>query len=360
MRFSSIAMLVGPAAAAKIMEYDPSFVQMEMGGRVGSSLGDPIGGATSPATASTAAAHQAAPTFQSFCIKSLLSGEVIFANSEILETTTILDIKKQIAETKFNPLLPLPEYTEHLQLLNDEGAVLEDSAVLHPGANDLSLVISIDESDEGFIKYVQDAFTDAGGPGHKDGHEAVVQLLLGDESTKNKINVGGANRALFMAAENGHEAVVKLLLGDESTKNKINAGGANTALKYAAANGHEAVVQLLLTDTSTQKKLDAWFVNPALFMAAENGYEAVVKLLLSDESTKNKINARGVFFAFDYAAANGQEAVVKLLLTHASTKNIIVADHVNHAFDYAAENGHEAVVKLLHQLQKIDESSRFA
>lgn len=111
---------------------------------------------------------------------------------------------------------------------------------------------------------------------------------------------------LSWAAKNGHEAVVALLLEkdgvDPDSKDEIG----RTPLSWAASNGHEAVVKLLLTksgsnpefkDTDHGRTQVFWAARPKvdldfsdkngrtpLSWAAENGHEAVVKLLLAKDA----------------------------------------------------------------------------
>lgn len=83
---------------------------------------------------------------------------------------------------------------------------------------------------------------------------------------------------LLLAARNGHEAVVKLLLATEGVNpDSIDSFG-DTPLSLAAQNGHETVVKLLLaTEGVNADSKDSDGETP-LLLAARNGHEAVVKL----------------------------------------------------------------------------------
>ncbi len=82
----------------------------------------------------------------------------------------------------------------------------------------------------------------------KNGHEAVVALLL-NEGAKEGINKSDddGETALMLASLGGHEAVVALLL-NEGAKEGINQSNkyGGTALTYASLFGREAIVALLI------------------------------------------------------------------------------------------------------------------
>jgi hypothetical protein len=88
---------------------------------------------------------------------------------------------------------------------------------------------------------------------------------------------------LWWAAKDGHEAVVRLLLVKDGVDpdSKDNIWG-QTPLSWAAANGHEAVVRLLVAKggIDPDSKDNIWEQTP-LSRAAGSGHEAVVWLLQS-------------------------------------------------------------------------------
>ena len=97
---------------------------------------------------------------------------------------------------------------------------------------------------------------------------------------------------LWWAAKNGHEAVVKLLLTNDgvNVNSKDNHGW--TLLSWAAWNGHEAVVKLLLAKDGVNVDSEDNYGWTPLSWAAQNGHEAVMKLLLAKDGinpdTKDK------------------------------------------------------------------------
>ncbi|KAL1984357.1 hypothetical protein VTN96DRAFT_9218 [Rasamsonia emersonii] len=89
---------------------------------------------------------------------------------------------------------------------------------------------------------------------------------------------------LSLAAKNGHEAVVKLLLATDSVKSDPDSKDNNgrTPLSYAAEYGHKAVVNLLLaTDGVNPESTDDYYRTP-LSWAKLFRHEAVVELLLAN------------------------------------------------------------------------------
>src|SRR5204863_344259 len=83
----------------------------------------------------------------------------------------------------------------------------------------------------------------------RNGHEAVVRLLLLEHKADVDAKDNDGRTALHQAAGNGHEAVVRLLLLEHKADVDAKAGVGRTALHWAARNGHEAVVRLLQTST---------------------------------------------------------------------------------------------------------------
>ena len=113
------------------------------------------------------------------------------------------------------------------------------------------------------------------------GHEEVVEILLGrKEVNPGKVDKGG-HTPLSDAASKGHEGVVKILLErEEVNPDRPNTSGM-TPLSIAAVNGHEGVVKILLErEEVNPDKPDKWGDTP-LSLAARNGYEKIVDLLRS-------------------------------------------------------------------------------
>lgn len=181
----------------------------------------------------------------------------------------------------------------------------------------------------------------------RNGHEAVVQLLLGRSRIDVDFEDVGGQTALSWAAENGHDTVVKPLL--DSGKANINSKDlyGRTPLSWAARNGHDAVVKLLLDTGRANVDSKNGYSRTPLSLAAENGHSAVVELLL--DTGEVDINMKDVYSQtpLSLAAANGHDVVVKLLLD-TDMADIESEDRGGQTpLTWAAENGHIAVVKLL-------------
>ncbi|KAL7815650.1 hypothetical protein V8C26DRAFT_429458 [Trichoderma gracile] len=197
----------------------------------------------------------------------------------------------------------------------------------------------------------------------KNGHKAVVQLLLDTEMVDVNTEDCDKRTPLFNSAKKGHGAVVELLLrqagipADSAGRNGWR-GEDRTPLSIAAENGHDAVVKMLLESDNVDinSKSDLEERSP-LSYAAGRGHAAVVKLLLAkdgiepDSTPSTDCDSGGGCTPLSLAAKNGHEAVVKQLLAHPG----VDPDSQSHdrmelgrtPLSFAAENGHVGVVKLL-------------
>ncbi|KAH0594295.1 hypothetical protein MHUMG1_08134 [Metarhizium humberi] len=181
----------------------------------------------------------------------------------------------------------------------------------------------------------------------KNGHEAVVKLLLekgaNTETTENHYR----QTPLLRAAKNGHKAVVKLLLEKGANTETTESYYSQTPLLWAAKNGHEDVVKLLLEKGANIETTESSSRQTPLLWAAENGHEAVVKLLLENGADIEAIDKFHGQTPLLWAVRKGHEAVVKLLLEKGA--NIKAIDNLlgQTPLFAAVQNGHEAVVRLL-------------
>jgi ankyrin repeat protein len=80
----------------------------------------------------------------------------------------------------------------------------------------------------------------------KEGHEAVVKLLLEKGANVESEDRHDGHRPLWWAVERGHEAVVKLLLEKGADVESEDGYYGHTPLSWAALKGHEAIMKLLL------------------------------------------------------------------------------------------------------------------
>ncbi|TEY74291.1 hypothetical protein BOTCAL_0074g00210 [Botryotinia calthae] len=106
------------------------------------------------------------------------------------------------------------------------------------------------------------------------GHEALVELLLVEDSVDPDSKDSNNRTPLLYAAWYGYEALVKLLLATVGVDPNSKDSGGWTALSYAAWYGHEAVVKLLLAKSDVypdSKDSGGW---TPLSLAAGRGHEA--------------------------------------------------------------------------------------
>ena len=180
----------------------------------------------------------------------------------------------------------------------------------------------------------------------KFGHEAVVKLLLGQDSVWADCADYRGRTPLHVAAGKGHETMVKLLLEQDVAADSGDDLD-QTPLSMAAKDGHETVVKLLLERDDVGIDNRDFSNDTPLSLAAMHGHEAVVRLLLErDDVTVNARKFNGQT-PLSLAAQYGREAVMRLLLERAD----VMADSRDNwnetPLSLAVESGHEAVIKLL-------------
>ncbi|KFY47129.1 hypothetical protein V494_00150 [Pseudogymnoascus sp. VKM F-4513 (FW-928)] len=188
----------------------------------------------------------------------------------------------------------------------------------------------------------------------RNGHEGVVQLLLGKGAEMEAKDEMYGQAPLSLAAESGHEAVVQLLLGEGAEVEAEDQMSGRTPLSWAAESGHEAVVQLLLEEGAEVETKDEMWIRTPLSWAAESGHDAVVQLLLEEGAEVETTDRMYGRTPLSWAADSGHEAVVQLLLEEGA--EVDAKDKMyGTALSLAAESGHEAVVQqLLEQGAEVD------
>ena len=186
------------------------------------------------------------------------------------------------------------------------------------------------------------------------GHEGVVEVLLGrDDINPNKQGVGGQT-PLHCAAFNGHEEVVKVLLEqDEVNPDKPDNDG-QTPLWCAAFNGHARVVKVLLEqDEVNPDRLDNDGRTP-LWIAVCNGHVRVVEMLLErDEVNPDEPHTNGRT-PLHCAAFNGHAGVVEALLEQDEVNPDKPDNDGRTPLWCAAFNGRVGVVKVLLERDEVN------
>ena len=117
----------------------------------------------------------------------------------------------------------------------------------------------------------------------RNGHEGVVNILLGREEVNPDKPDDGDWTPLTHAAESGHEGVVKILLAREEVNPDKPDDCGRTPLTHAASNGHEGVVKIVLGQEEVNPDWPDDYGWTPLTHAAWNGHEGVVKILLERE-----------------------------------------------------------------------------
>ncbi|KAH0538139.1 hypothetical protein FGG08_005247 [Glutinoglossum americanum] len=152
---------------------------------------------------------------------------------------------------------------------------------------------------------------------------------------------------LSWAAKNGHEAVVKLLLDTGKVDVDLKDRYGRTPLSWAARDGREAVVKLLLDTGKVDMSSEDKNGRTPLSWAAGNGHKAVVKLLYDtgkvDVDSKDK-NGRT---PLSWAAEKGRRAVVRLLVDTGKVDVDSKDKSGRTPLLWAVENGHMLVVSIL-------------
>jgi len=179
------------------------------------------------------------------------------------------------------------------------------------------------------------------------GHEGVVMTLLGRKDIQPDKPEFLGRTPLWCAAEYGREGVVKILLGrDDVNADKPDNDG-RTPLSVTAQFGHERIAKILLgRDDINADKPDIYGQTP-LWRTAFSGHEGVVKILLGrDDVNPNKPDIYGQT-PLRCAAMKGHEAVVKILLERGDVKPDQPDDDGRAPLWFAAFQRHEGVVRIL-------------
>ena len=178
----------------------------------------------------------------------------------------------------------------------------------------------------------------------REGHKTVVKLLLNTGKVDIDSKDNDSQTPLLWAAKNGHEAIVKLLLDTGKVDINSKDNDSQTPLLWAAKEGHEAIVQLLLNNGADIESRNS-SGQTSLFRATERGRNAVGQLLLNKGADINSED-NGSQTPLSWATRKGHKAVVQLLLKNsADIKSRSSSGQT--PLSLAASNGHEVVVQLL-------------
>ena len=180
----------------------------------------------------------------------------------------------------------------------------------------------------------------------KCGHEGVVKILLRREEVNPEEADNSGQTPLVDAARNGHEAVVKVLLRREEVNPDKPDNYSQTPLSHAAWHGHEGLVKMLLEREEVNPNKPDIDGRTPLSFAAGGGYEGVVKILLGREVNPDEPDNSGQTPLL-HAARDGHEGVVEILLRQEEVNPEKQANSGQTPLSFAALYGHEGVVKIL-------------
>ncbi|QRD90568.1 nucleoside phosphorylase [Aspergillus flavus] len=223
----------------------------------------------------------------------------------------------------------------------------------------------------------------------RNGHKAMVKLLVNNKNTNINAKDSYGRTALHWAGRSANKDIMSLLLGLEKLEGRAEVfqeihgllrliGAPIAALFYqyyrtplsrAAERGDLALVTQLLDWPGTQPK-QSTFIRTPLSLAAENGHGSVVKLLVERNADIN-FKFIGGRAPLSYAAENGHRDVVEVLLRSDTldvdskeTDTLRIPQATDNADDgrtplfYAAEKGFKEVVEILLSSNKVDVSSK--
>jgi len=157
--------------------------------------------------------------------------------------------------------------------------------------------------------------------------------------------IGGT--PLMWAAWNGHEGVVELLLGQDDVDPNKQCFCDRTPLLYAAWRGHEGVVRTLLGREGIHPDEPEFLGRTPLWCAAEWGRAGVVKILLGrDDVNADKPDNRGRT-PLSVTAQYGYERIATILLERDDINAGKPDIYGQTPLCCASFSGHEGVAKML-------------
>ncbi|XP_072997031.1 ankyrin repeat-containing protein ITN1-like isoform X2 [Typha latifolia] len=169
----------------------------------------------------------------------------------------------------------------------------------------------------------------------REGHRAIVQVLLDRDPTLSK-TFGPSNvTPLISAVTRGHIEVVNLLLEKDSDSIELSKANGKNALHFAARQGHVEIVRALLTkDPQLARKTDKKG-QTALHMAVKGKDSGVVKALVDADPAIVMLPDRAGSTALHVATRKRRAEIVNVLLLLPDTHvNALTRDHKT-AFDIA-------------------------
>lgn len=149
----------------------------------------------------------------------------------------------------------------------------------------------------------------------------------------------GYGSALVAACHEGHDSIVQMLLGSKVEVNGHEGSSYGSPLQAACYNKHKAIVEMLLKKDVDVNRGGKPPVYP-LSVACESGSLEIVKLLLDKGADLNVGNPLSA------ACQSGNPEIVQLLLDKGANVNA-QEGHRGTALGMACQRGHKGVVRVL-------------
>ena len=191
----------------------------------------------------------------------------------------------------------------------------------------------------------------------RNGHGAIVQILLKLEGVRPNIADNGGQTPLSWAAKNRCEDVVKMLIEREDvTPNTADREG-RTPLLWATQEGHEGVVKMLLERGDVNPDTaDEDDITPLLW-AVMLGDQSIVRIILDRKgATPNTADKDGTTPLL-WAAKNGCQGIVEMLLEREDIAPNTVDRDGQTPLSWAVRMGYMGIVKTLLDLKDITPDS---
>ncbi|KAJ0978449.1 hypothetical protein J5N97_013923 [Dioscorea zingiberensis] len=169
----------------------------------------------------------------------------------------------------------------------------------------------------------------------KEGHKAIVQVLLDHDPTLSKTFGPSNTTPLISAATRGHTEVVNLLLDQDSSMIELSKANGKNALHFAARQGHVDIVKALLDkDPQVARRTDKKG-QTALHMAVKGTNSDVVKSLVEADPAIVMLPDKFGNTALHVATRKKRAEIVSVLLLLPDTHvNALTRDHKT-AYDIA-------------------------
>lgn len=152
---------------------------------------------------------------------------------------------------------------------------------------------------------------------------------------------------LSFAAKNGHEAVVRVLLDQASVEADCKDAVGRTLLSYVSASGHVEIAKLLIKRSDVNINSTDQKTCTPLLRAVSAGQETIVMLLLERDDIQIHLRGKAQSTPLMVAARMGHENIARLLLQKDGHQMYTGDVHGNMALHLAAACGHDKIVMLL-------------